>query len=170
MDEYNELMRAGEPTELFCQEGEKVRLDRLNTKGSKISHYQSTIIKTLKDYSLYGIQNPLYEVFRLFELLGVPFYVHFPPDRLHTVLKGPIQDLFNNDLRIIIELTKLIEFDVPGMENMIKPEPLHELERRVLEDVDFNAQPFNPTGLYFNLPNTLVAVLGEIIMILSSLS
>jgi hypothetical protein len=149
MEEYNELMRAGEPTELFSQEGEKVRLDRLNTKGSRISHYQETIIKTLANYSLYGIQNPLYEVFRLFELLEVPFYVHFPPDRLHTVLKGPIQDIFNNILRIIIELTKLIEFGVPGMENMIKPEPLHELERRVLEDVDFNAQPFNPTGWYY---------------------
>jgi hypothetical protein len=109
-------------------------------------------------------------VFRLFELLEFPFYSHFPPDRLHTILKGPIQDAFNNTLRVIIELTKLIDFDVPGMENMIKPEPLHELERRVLEDVDFNAQPFNPTGSYFNLPNTLVAELGEIIMILSSLT
>jgi hypothetical protein len=32
------------------------------------------------------------------------------------------------------------------LENMISTDPLRELERRVLEDVDFNAQPFNPTG------------------------
>jgi hypothetical protein len=140
-------MRGTGPTEVFCQEGEIVRLDRLQTKGSKISAYQKKITETLKNYSLYSIKNPLYDVFRLFEDLEVPFCAHFPPDRLHTFLKGVVEDTFNNTLRIIIELTKLTAVnDIPGLENMISTDPLRELERRVLEDVDFNAQPFNPTG------------------------
>jgi hypothetical protein len=152
MSDINTRLRSGIGQEILARRGEYYRLRRLQKKGSRRTDEEKHIQSLLLKFSVTPIDNPIYEVFELSTLLGIPFVWHHPNDRLHTFLKGVIENAFK---LIVIILKRLQDYmnegRIRGFENTAEDIGA-ELDRRILENFDFHRQPFNVTGKtsYYN--------------------
>jgi hypothetical protein len=152
ISDINTRLRSGIGQEILARRDEYYRLRRLQKKGSRRTDEEKHISSLLLKFSVTPIDNPIFEVFELSKILGIPFVWHHPNDRLHSFLKGVIENAFK---LIVIILKRLQDYmnegRIRGFENTAEDIGA-ELDRRILENFDFHRQPFNVTGKtsYYN--------------------
>jgi hypothetical protein len=155
--EYDERARSGKGQELVGRQAERYRLRRLHKKGCKRSNDENLIAEMILKYSLQPIDNPMFEVFEFSKVLGIPYILQHPPDRLHTFQKGPVECTFKMILILLKRLEAFRKDDrLPGFDLMVK-DTCAELDRRILENFDYHRQPFNFTG-------EILAIIGGLVV------